>query len=178
MPAPKCKPLPPLNQSDIDRFWPKVDRSGGPDACWPWLAAKSDAGYGYFGINRRNWQPHRIAYFLATGEDPYPLLVCHSCDNPPCCNPTHLFKGTYADNNHDMLAKGHQARGDRHGRHTHPERNAAGERNGGARLKREQVEELRRLAAEGETVQALATRFGVACGHVGSILRRRFWAHV
>lgn len=93
------------------RFWAKV-RVGAADECWPWTGARAH-GYGRIRtIGKRFCRAHRLAYALAHG-DPGPLLVCHRCDNPLCCNPAHLFLGTVQDNNLDRDAK-HRARG-RHG---------------------------------------------------------------
>jgi hypothetical protein len=93
---------------DAARFWSKVDRSGGPTACWPWIAGGRH-GYGAFSIADRPYPAHRIALLMsgaALGDD---QLACHRCDNPPCCNPAHLFPGTNADNVADMWAKGRSA---------------------------------------------------------------------
>lgn len=85
-------------------LWGRVDKSGGPEACWPWTGARHK-GYGMIGIARKKHGTHRVAYALATG-DPGDLHVCHACDNPPCCNPAHLFLGTHQDNMRDLVAKG------------------------------------------------------------------------
>lgn len=90
------------------RYWARVDRSAGPDACWPWTGSTDRKGYGH--VNRPKLKPspmlaHRYAWQLAHG-DPGALCVLHRCDRPPCCNPAHLFLGTVADNNADMRAKG------------------------------------------------------------------------
>ena len=87
------------------RFWPKVDRSGGLGACWPWTGATGDRGYGHFWDGARYRHASRVAWIL-THEDPGPLFVLHRCDNPPCCNPAHLFLGTHQDNMDDMTEKG------------------------------------------------------------------------
>jgi hypothetical protein len=92
------------------RFWEKVDRSGGPDVCWPWLGTRDAKGYGHFSLELRMEKAHRVALRLSGVEVPATLLVCHHCDNPPCCNPAHLFVGTVRDNALDMIAKGRHRR--------------------------------------------------------------------
>lgn len=93
--------------SDIDRFWTRVDRAGGPDACWPWVAGRFASGYGSFRVGGHNARAHRwlLGHLRgeALGRDE---LGCHRCDNPPCCNPSHLFIGSHGDNTRDMTAKG------------------------------------------------------------------------
>lgn len=153
-----------LTQSTTDRFWPKVDRSGGPDACWLWTAHRRD-GYGQFRLDGRHQTAHRIAYELDRGHPPPPErpLVLHHCDNRPCCNARHLFSGTQTDNMRDAMAKG---------------RKATGECNGLAKLTETQVREIRRRYGAGETQRPLAREFGVGQTTVGSVVRLETWAHV
>lgn len=63
-------------------------------------------GYVDFSYRRVRWRAHRLAYTIAVGPIPDGLEVCHSCDNPPCCNPKHLFLGTGSENAIDRVAKG------------------------------------------------------------------------
>jgi hypothetical protein len=99
-----------------DDFWASVDQSGGPDACWPWLKGRTQDGYGSF-----RWTDtldgerlaHRIACLLTKGPIPDGMEACHSCDNPPCCNPVQLFLGTNAENVADRVAKGRTRAGNR-----------------------------------------------------------------
>jgi hypothetical protein len=86
-------------------FWSFVDRRSA-DACWHWTGRKTTRGYGQI-QGEGSWTgAHRRAYSLTKGEIPDGHYVCHTCDNPPCCNPAHLFIGTPQDNVDDMIAKG------------------------------------------------------------------------
>jgi hypothetical protein len=100
------------------RFWAKVEKT---DGCWLWRGARHHTGYGVIGVDRRQRRAHRVAYEMAHGPIPAGAVVCHSCDTPPCVNPSHLFVGTVADNNRDMMAKGRARLGWRYERkpHTH-----------------------------------------------------------
>lgn len=94
------------------------------------------------------------------------MFVCHHCDNPPCCNPSHLFLGTAADNAADMVAKARQ----------HP---LPGTANGYAKLDDEAVRAIRQIYAAGKTSQdEIATRFDIAQSTVSAIIRRERWPHV
>jgi len=87
-----------------ERFWEKVDVRG-PDECWPWTRKHNPKGYGQFRKDKMV-QAHRMAWELTNGPIPDGLDVLHTCDNPPCCNPHHLFLGTNDDNMRDMNSKG------------------------------------------------------------------------
>lgn len=93
------------------RFWRKVAK-GKPDECWEWQGHRERGGYGTVAFRKAKNQPyqklaHRVAWELSnTADIPDGMFVCHTCDNPPCCNPNHLWLGTQADNNRDMIQKG------------------------------------------------------------------------
>lgn len=87
------------------RFFEKVKIS---DACWLWTGSKSRKGYGRFRVDGKLLIAHRYSYELHHGEFPKTKLVCHSCDNPPCINPKHLFIGDAKTNAMDSVIKGRQ----------------------------------------------------------------------
>lgn len=95
----------------IKHFWESVDKKSESD-CWNWLLYKNQEGYGRFNWLGKLISTHRIAYYLSTGIDPISMLVLHSCDNPSCCNPGHLFLGTDRDNCHDKINKGRDVKAD------------------------------------------------------------------
>lgn len=89
----------------IDRLLEKISK-GEPDECWPWNAGVGSWGYGGFWINGTTIHASRAAYILLVGPVPDDKVVCHSCDNPICCNPSHLWVGTQQDNLEDCRRKG------------------------------------------------------------------------
>jgi hypothetical protein len=89
----------------MDRFWSKVDKRHWKQ-CWEWRAARDSWGYGSFWIDGSSVMASRLSLVLSTGQNPPDKVACHKCDNPPCCNPHHLFWGTQSENMQDMIAKG------------------------------------------------------------------------
>lgn len=181
----KIKPLPSLTQKDTERFYAKVNRHPGQGPtgdCWQWRGACFQSGYGTFGYAANIFRTHRIAYFLATGDDPLDLNVLHHCDNRSCCNPSHLWKGTDVENVRDRDIKGRTraGSGDRHRTHTHPETIARGERNPMAKLTADKVREIRQKYATGKyTLLDLAQEYHCKSqGSLSAIINRKKWRHI
>lgn len=94
----------------LHTFWDRV-AIGEPDECWIWQAGRSSDGYGVFKVGPgTRASSHRVAWALHNQAEPRKAHVCHTCDNPLCCNPGHLFLGTARDNMADKVKKG-RARG-------------------------------------------------------------------
>jgi len=137
------------------RFWRCVGGTRDPRACWPWTHAKKDDGYGLIHkLRSSKGQPliraHRLSYLINVGPIPNGMFVCHSCDNPGCVNPAHLFLGTNATNMADCHRKGRWPN---------------------SRLTDPQVTEIqRRYIAGGTSTGLLAGVYGVSDGHIQRII--------
>lgn len=91
-----------------DRFWEKVDKT---EHCWLWTAGTDSSGYGVIRYKNKNWKAHRLSLLLFGSGFLEGLDVCHSCDNPTCVNPDHLFSADTSTNMLDMVKKGRHGAG-------------------------------------------------------------------
>lgn len=147
---------PPLEQ----RFWDKVEKT---DGCWIWTANRRPTGYGIISLNGRYIQATHASILIHTGDlPPKGLFVCHTCDNPRCVRPDHLFVGTPAENTADMARKG---------RGWVP----AGEQCSYAKLTENDVVFIRNSESAHST---LAARFGVSIRTIRAVRLRLNWKHV
>lgn len=148
------------------RFWMKVDIQGDFE-CWLWMGKTDIHGRGRIGRGRRGSgyiRTHRFSWEIHYGPIPDKLLICHTCDNPRCVNPRHLFCGTRKDNSEDMVRKKRQINGSRHG---------------GSKLTEKFVAKLKRRYAKGDiTITALSRLMGLSQPRVSVIIWGLAWKHV
>lgn len=155
-----------------------LDMSNGEDSCWPFIGGKNWAGYGHFVRRGVHYRAHRVAYELAYGLVPDGKSVCHSCDNPPCCNPKHLWVGTHQENMMDKTAKGRVV--------TNPNR---GMKSIQARLTDNQVRDIRNEYVPqkpgprtngrfGLSRRELAVKYGVSKSLIDHIINGTAWTHI
>lgn len=133
------------------------------DNCMLWLNAKNLDGYGHVKYNGRTENVHRIVWSYYHGPIPEGMCVCHTCDNPSCINPDHLFVGTRADNSRDMVEKGRQARGSKH-TSTH--------------LTDIDVISIRASYASGARLRVLAEQYSVSISTMWKIVTGKYWSHL
>lgn len=166
----KRGPVPKLLE---ERFWPKVLKCS-PSECWFWMGQRDWAGYGRIRVGsvvddtRAMKVAHRVAYELSVGPIPGGLDVLHHCDNPPCCNPVHLFIGTHADNDRDRDVKGRGVAPPYHFGEQHPS----------AKLNNSIVGQIHLRIVNGETQSAIARSYGVCHTTIGRIIRGKSWKHL
>lgn len=152
-----------INLELIERFHEKWTLS--PNGCWEWQAAAAGKGYGMMKRpgTRTQIYAHRLSYLLHHGPLTEADMVCHSCDNPKCVKPSHLFKGSCKDNLQDMKSKS---------------RHLFGERNGSSKLTAEKVRQMHRLAEQGVSQGKIGKAYGVSQGTVNKILHGQRWNHI
>jgi hypothetical protein len=163
-----AQPLDLTGASDalVERFWSKVDKRS-DDECWEWTQHRKSSGYGQFVLRKGVFlTASRVALALTIGR---PLrqgeLACHRCDNPPCCNPAHIFAGTAYDNATDAINKGRANR-------------SHGEKHKSARLTEDIVREIRQLEPVYGLDARLAVEFGISANSIRKVRQGKSWRHV
>lgn len=132
--------------------------------CHEWTGVMNNNGYGQFNVSGRKTLAHRIAWELSNGPIPEGMCVLHTCDNPACCNPAHLWIGTQIDNIRDMESKGRARRsGSNHGR---------------SKLTEDDVRKIRELHEKGWRHKSIAVMFGVIQQNISMIVNRKRWKHI
>lgn len=142
----------------FNKYTMKDDRTD----CLLWIGAKSSRGYGYLRLGKDTRRAHRVSYELFKGKIPNGMLVCHSCDNPICVNPKHLWLGTSKDNSHDRNKKGRAFK-------------TIGETNGMSKLTKNNVIEIKSLLGKCQ-LKKLLKKFNISNSHVYSIKNNHCWS--
>ncbi len=130
--------------------------------CLIWTGHTNNRGYGTIMANGKLQRTHRYAWEQSNGIIPEGMHVLHRCDNPPCCNPYHLFLGTHQDNMDDMIKKGRK----------NPPK---GERVNTAKLTETDVIAIR---ADIRLQKEIAVDYGVGETTIGRLKRRITWKHI
>jgi hypothetical protein len=148
-------------EKDIIRFWSKVKKSSTDNNnCWIWIGALNEKGYGRFKLGRKMIKAHRFIMSVYNSFPTPDIQVLHTCDNPSCVNPSHLFFGTNNDNMQDKKYKG---------------RGTIGEKNPGAKLTERDIISIRQ---DGRSKQELADAYDISVGAIDNIIKRRRWKHI
>lgn len=137
------------------------------EGCWDWKGHFDKNGYSQVhGYNGKRYVPlkaHRVSYEIHKGEIPKGKVVCHSCDNPRCTNPDHLWIGTSKENSEDEVKKG---------------RSSKGEDRYNARFREEDIREIRKRLNDGVTQTRIAKDYGVHLMTINFIAQGKTWKHV
>jgi hypothetical protein len=149
---------------EIERFFAKLKPQ---EECLIWTGSRDKYGYGMVANKRIVVPAHVAAFYLHFGQMPEGMGICHSCDNPPCCEPSHLWAGDQFANLRDCITKG---------RNFPPPGFAKGSAHLKAKLTEEQVAEIRSLADV--PIRQLGKRFVVNHGTISNILNGKSWKHM
>lgn len=133
-----------------------------PNGCWVWSGTCQRDGYGSLSINSKPVRAHIFSYKTFVGEVTKDLCVLHTCDNPLCVNPDHLWLGTRAENNADRAAKKRSA-------------DSKGEKHNQAKLTADQVAAIRKDSRQQKTI---AQQYGVSQSCISRIKSNNVWSHL
>jgi len=153
----------PANTPEV--LWSKIDVKT-EDECWNWKGYKNEDGYGRTWINDCGYYAHRVIYNLV-----YPNIITlsapkntdetgfilHTCDNPSCCNPKHLWVGNCSENIADKVKKGRSA-------------DFSGDKGPNCKLSMAQAQEIRQKRKDGISAKELANQYGVSLSSVKTLL--------
>lgn len=157
------------------------------DGCWEWPMSRTKAGYGQLMASdgpqagRRLHYAHRVSYAVNNGPIPQGFQVCHTCDNPGCFRPDHLFLGTPKDNAADCKEKGRNSAGktrpigNKHWTRTSPHKKASvmvGENHFRAKLNWQKVDYIRTSPKSGAE---LSRELGVSQSTICSVRKNHIW---
>lgn len=148
----------------IEIFYLKLKKM--KNGCWEWKGSRDKKGYGQFSFKERRIKTSRFSWEINNGKIPKGLFVCHNCDNPPCCNPEHLFLGTCQDNSDDMVKKGRHA-------------DCKGEKHAYSKLTEKQVKNILKENAKKKVNHThTGKKYGVAPSTIKFIIDGLTWKHI
>jgi len=152
-----------MTNPPLKRLWSKVQVNG-LDECWEWTASKNDFGRGRIRVEGKLKLASRVIYSLTRGIIIGNWCICHTCDNPGCCNPTHLWKGSQSQNSQDAVKKGRHAR-----------TSLQGTRHGGAKLSESMVISIRK---DERSNAELSRIYSVSRACIILIKKNKTWRHL
>lgn len=147
-----------ITLDDIVRFQNLVAKKKNEKGCLVWLGSYNERGYGKFGMNRKLYKAHRIAYYIHYKIDPKGLDVAHKCNNPSCCNYEHLYLATGKQNTQDAHNDGLCKDGE-----NHPY----------AKLSDKEINLVKEEQRKGVSMQEIASKFGVSQPSISNICAGR-----
>ncbi len=133
--------------------------------CWGWGGFLDRYGSLQYGGKYKSITAHRGSYIIHVGDVPDNMFVCHTCDNPPCTRPDHLFLGTPGDNVRDMYKKG---------RHII----LRGEKAPWSKLTEKSVIEIKQKIAKDKNLKKLAQEYKISLSSIYDIRDERSWKHI
>ena len=157
----RLKSIPEMLLDDRNRFWSFVTFKG-PDDCWV-FSKTAKSGYGTFSLKGENFIASRISWYLSYGE-PGRLFVLHECNNPSCCNPKHLYRGTQAENVKQIVLDGRRSYQD--------------DLCPAAKFYNEEIIKIRQRYADGESTVSIGKSLGVTRETIRKIVRYQSYSGV
>lgn len=144
----------------LERY--KIDANG----CWVWSATCFQFGHGRVKIKSKDLKAHRVSWEYHKGPIPDGMFVLHTCDNPPCINPEHLFLGTQLENMRDMHSKNRNV-------------SSLGEKHGRSKLTEVEVKQIKNMLLEGRySHREIGEGFGVTGAAITQIAIGNNWRDV
>lgn len=134
------------------------------DSCWFWNKSVNQSGYGSIRVGPTSVLSHRAAFVLAGNSMFLDKCICHTCDNPSCCKPAHLYQADHKTNMADMKIKNRR------------KNIGCGELNGRAKLTNLTAKNIRDKRSKGISLKDLSNEFNVSISTISRVCRMENWA--